>query len=402
MLHLTSTPPVLQNSKSDESPAAASGSSDRMTLLYATTREPRGEEDARSYDGTLGDGLRLGVATLHVDEESGKARVRELQTLPLLTGSWDRPTAHLQSLSEKAVFRSGADLDVLSHDTERFFADIDHALSAGHDKDVFIYVHGGMNGVDRTAAQAAQYCELTERDSVVVAFVWPTTDYFPNYRDDVSNARQSVPAFSRFIELLARHTHAQHINILAHSAGARIVSSALASLGEAAKGAAREGLRDQLRLGEVYYAAADIEIKEFVRQLKHYADLPLRVTLQANRDDHILALLGMLPSGSRAGRLNLDELNTPELESLKHWANGSRLDIVDVTSERGGNLTARGHAFWYQRRWVSSDLLLEFMYHVPPEMRGLEPSDSDGLRRWVFPSDYEKRVAAALQRLSRL
>jgi len=371
-----------------------------MTLLYATTRDAHGEAGERSYDASLGDGLRLGVATLRVNDAS--TAVREERVLPLLSGAWDRPTARLQNLSEQAVFRPGADLEALSSDTALFFSSIDRDLSASPDKDVFIYVHGGMNSVSRTAADAAQYRELTERGSVVVAFVWPTTEYFPNYLIDMSNARQSVPAFGRFIELLARHTRAEHINILAHSAGSRIVSSALASLGTAAKGVQRDELRDRLRLGEVYYAAADVEIKDFVRQLGHYADLPLRITLQANRDDNILALVGAFPGTSRAGRLNVDELSAAERETLKYWANGSRLDIVDVTSERGGNLMARGHALWYERRWVSSDVLLEFMYHVPPQMRGLQPSDSDGLRRWVFPSDYEKRVAAALQRLRRL
>ncbi|HKE42888.1 MAG TPA: alpha/beta hydrolase [Casimicrobiaceae bacterium] len=398
MPHLTSTLP--RASASASSTVTAPEPDDRMTLLYATTRDPRGDAGERSYNASLGDGLRLGVATLRVDDAG--AGVREERTLPLLSGAWDRPTARLQNLSEQAVFRTGADIDVLSKDTARFFSAIDRALSAAPDKDVFIYVHGGMNSVYRTAADAAQYRELTERNSVVVAFVWPTTEYFPNYLIDMSNARQSAAAFSHFIELLARHTHAEHINILAHSLGSRIVSLALASLGTSAKGVQRDELRDRLRLGEVYYAAADIEIKDFVSQLKHYADLPLRTTLQANRDDGILALLGAFPGSSRAGRLNVDELNDSDREALKYWANGSRLDIVDVTSERGGNLMARGHALWYERRWVSSDVLLEFMYHVPPQMRGLEASDSDGLRRWMFPSDYEKRVAAALQRLSRL
>ena len=131
---------------------------------------------------------------------------------------------------------------------------------------------------------------------------------------------------------------------MAHSAGARIVSEALASLGADAH-PYHASLRQRLRLDEAYYAAADIEIKAFVRELKSYADLPMRVTLQMNRGDYVL--------DSRAGRPNFDELTEAERASLRDRAAASRLDIVDVSSERAGDLPGGAHAFWYERRWVS-------------------------------------------------
>jgi len=286
----------------------------------------------------------------------------------------------------------------LNGETAKFFSDIDQVLSASADKDVFVYVHGANNSVYRTAAQAAQYRHLTDRGSVVVAFAWPTVDNYLNYASDLRNAQRSVPVFVRFIELLARYTSAEHINIMVHSAGARIVSGALASLGADAQ-PDRASLSRNLRLGEVYYAAADIEIKSFVSELKNYADLPMRVTLQVNRNDYVLAFLGMSSGNSRAGRPNFDELSEAERASLRDWTAASRLDIVDVSSERAGDLPGGAHAFWYERRWVSSDVLLEFTYHAPPARRGLKATDTDGVQRWVFPSDYEQRSAAATARL---
>jgi len=261
-------------------------------------------------------------------------------------------------------------------------------------------VHGNNNGVYRTATQAARYSQSTGRNSVVFAFVWPTWDPVLNYGADVGAARRSVPAFARFIELLARHTRAEHINILSFSGGARIVSSALRELGAATPAAGHKGLRERLRLGEVYYTAADVELREFVSDLEQYADLPLRVTLQLNRHDYILALLGALPGTSRAGHANLDELNAAQRASLRDWANDSRLDLVDVASESWANIMARGHAFWYDRPWVSSDVLMQFRYHASPGARGLEQAYADGVKRWVFPSDYEQRAAAALTKLN--
>jgi hypothetical protein len=41
------------------------------------------------------------------------------------------------------------------------------------------------------------------------------------------------------------------------------------------------------------------------------------------------------------------------------------------------------------------DVLIEFTYHAPPAQRGRKATDKDGVKRWVFPSDYEQRAAAA-------
>jgi esterase/lipase superfamily enzyme len=369
----------------------------RMTLLYATTREPQGTGDWRRYGENVADELRFGAASLRVDEDAARAfERRAIRSSPKPS---DRPDAHLERLVEQAVFAANADLDVLSPEMRRFFTGIDHALSLGPDKDVFVYVHGNNNGVYRTATQAARYSQSTGRNSVVFAFVWPTWDPVLNYGADVGAARRSVPAFARFIELLARHTRAEHINILSFSGGARIVSSALRALGAATPAAGHEGLRERLRLGEVYYTAADIEMREFVGDLEQYADLPLRVTLQLNRHDYILALLGAIPGTSRAGHANLDELNAAQRASLRDWANNSRLDLVDVASESWANIMSRGHAFWYDRPWVSTDVLMQFRYHASPGARGLEQAYADGVKRWVFPSDYEQRAATALAKL---
>ena len=325
-----STPLAMPVGKADPSTVtAASDSGDRIALFYATTRQPQGPPASRRYGEDFAEQLRLGVATLRVDE--GTATARETRALPSLSQP-ERPTLELENLAEQVALGTSADWDTLSPEAASFFAEVDDALSASPDKDVFVYVHGGNNSVYRTAAQAAHYRQLTGRGSVVVAFAWPTVDNYLSYATDVRNAKRSVPAFARLIELLARHTKVEHINIMAHSAGVRIVSAALASIGS--ESADRESLRQRLRLGEIYYAAADLEMKTFVGELRDYVDLPLRVTLQANRGDLVLAYLAFSSGHARAGRPNLNELNEAERDLLREWLTGSRLDIIDLVSER--------------------------------------------------------------------
>src|SRR5215831_19298250 len=141
------------------------GPDDRMTLLYATTRQPVGIANDRSYGEAFSSELRLGVATLRVEPDGPGAH--DVRALPSLSNVGDHPTLRLENLEEQAVLAPGEGLDAVNGAAAKFFSDIDQALSAGADKDVFVYVHGANNSVYRTAAQAAQYRNLTDRGSVV-------------------------------------------------------------------------------------------------------------------------------------------------------------------------------------------------------------------------------------------
>lgn len=90
---------------------------------------------------------------------------------------------------------------------------------------------------------------------------------------DVLHAQQSVPAFSRFIELLATHTKARNINILAYSAGAQIVAPGLAYFSEKYPDESKAELKKRLRIGEVYFAAPDTSFKPFVERYLMWAAL---------------------------------------------------------------------------------------------------------------------------------
>ena len=396
-VYLMPTPPALQTANVDARAAdRAMDRSDHLGLLYATNRLPLDAPAARRYAEIAGDDLRLGVATLRVVDEN--TTTGDLHSLPVLTRPRDRRELHLENLDERAVVGVHANLDQLSPEAAAFFADVNRALAASSDKDLFVYVHGAYNNVYRTVAQAAQYRQFTGRDSVVLAFAWPTVDNYLSYSTDVRSARGSVPAFIRLLELLARHTKAEHINILAHSAGAQITSAALAALGNETTSRAREDLRKRLRLGEVYYAAADIGLKAFVQDLRRYVDLPLRVTLQLTPGDLMLAMAAFSAGTSRAGRPNLNELGADERRWLRDQVAESRLDIIDVTSEHVIGLPSGAHAFWYERPWVSDDVLLEFLYHAPPEARGLQERVCKfDLRCWTFPSDYEQRMTKLIE-----
>ena len=53
----------------------------------------------------------------------------------------------------------------------------------------------------------------------------------------------------------------------------------------------------------------------------------------------------------------------------------------------------RSHIFWYEDPRVSSDVLLKMLFHLDPQLRGLQRNQTaDNLEFWTFPKDYEERL----------
>ena len=116
------------------------------------------------------------------------------------------------------------DLNTVSSQADGFFEQIDELLDENIDKDILLYVHGANSSYYRATAQGAQFYHFTGHNSVVITFSWPSAENILKYKVDVMHAKQTVPAFARLIELLATHTKAKHINILAYSAGDQVTA----------------------------------------------------------------------------------------------------------------------------------------------------------------------------------
>ena len=391
-MRLMPTPTVFLNGAPNvfaANPALAK--SNQIELFYATNRLPVGPRNNRTYAVVPGRDLQLGVATIRIgDDAKTWDKIYAMSTNAVEDR---RPRLTLQSLAEMATV---ADAERLSPGTRAWLALVNGAIDRAADKDIIIYVHGANSTVERAAGQAAQLRHFTGQNSVVLLFAWPTAENFLRYPRDMVTAFGAAPQLARLVDLLARHTRAEHIDILSYSAGGTVASDGLALIGRQSR--APGALNP--RIGEVYHAAPDADTRGFVDDLRDYAGVARRVTLSANMGDVTLRLSQAANRGSRAGRPDIAELSANQTRFLLDATYEKGLELLRVRPEDIPDLSDRSHSFWYNDPWVSSDVLITFLFHLPPAERGLVSGQVGEATYWAFPPDYEARlpgVMAAIQ-----
>jgi esterase/lipase superfamily enzyme len=390
-VRLMPTPVVFRNA--DVDPFARAGyrvTGTEVPVLYATNRAAVIEWPEPVLTIFPGSTLRMGVADVRIGDGT-----LDWETLHRLSTSDDpdqRPIVRLDRLEQMAVLAPGAGAGD-SPDVRAFLALVDEAIAASRNTELLVYVHGSNNTAPRAAAQAAQLRHFTGRRMVVLSLMWPSAGSLLRYLTDVYNAAASVEPFAQLIELLAGHTRASRIDVLAYSAGAQVASPGLAALGMGRAGESRAELRRRLRLGQVYFAAPDIDTRRFVDDLGRYIDLADRVSVAANLNDTVLRVAALVHRASRAGRPDPTELDAEQTEFLIEASQRMEFDLIKVDPNDIPGLPPGSHAFWYDDPWVSGDLLGLLLLRAEPQRRGLEARTTPrGARYWTFPADFDRRV----------
>jgi esterase/lipase superfamily enzyme len=389
--------------------------SSNILIGYATNRTPIGAKESRFYGRDFDADIRLGVAEVQIgDGNQGWDEIYKislngarLKTDTLLT---------LSNTNELGVLQQDASLDQLTPDLKEIFDRFNKAIAASPTKDITIYAHGANNSFYRTASQAAQYRHFTGRQAIVVLFSWPSAESILRYGTDVRHINKTVPTFVRFIKLLAKHTNARKINILAYSAGASLTTKSLAMLGQDTSVTDRSSYRDSLRLGTIYFAAPDTDFDAFVDEYRSYQDIVDSVTVTVNQYDTVLGIAreehyaknrsaidtaqDPRSGKSRLGKPDLADISAEEADWLHKQTRDANFYVIYVDPKVIPGMTKGSHDYWYQNAWASTDALIDLNFRVAPAERGLEEFVTDkNARLWFFPADYEERIEQAIAKL---
>ena len=227
-----------------------------LKTLYATNRIPFNRMDnSTGYTIFPSDILEIGFVTYSVGDEGMSWDDLYEQSLKDVR---DNDLLFTQELiEERAEYQKGDDINQASLQAQLFFDEINSAIGSSFDRDITVYVHGANSNFYRATAQGAQLYHFTGHNSVVLSFSWPSAENLFKYKTDVLHAKKTIPAFAHLIEILAKHTRAKNINILAYSAGAQVAAPGLAYLRDLYPEEPASVLKKRFRIGEVYFAAPD-------------------------------------------------------------------------------------------------------------------------------------------------
>ena len=373
-------------------------SSDENLLhtLYATNRIPFNKlNDSTGYSIFPSNTLELGYLVYSVghegmtwDDLQREALKQDRNDSLLLTQEYVRPMVE---------YHKNDDLKKTSARGEGFFQTINEIIDQSFDKDLTIYVHGANSSFYRATAMGASFFHFTGHNSIILTFSWPSAESLLRYKVDVMHAKKTIPAFGRLLEILATHTKARHINIIAYSAGAQVVAPGLAYLHDFYPALSSKELKEKLRIGEVYFAAPDTAFKPFVDRYLKFRDIVGRTTISLNQNDRILLFAAMHNGVSRLGRPDTSELSDDEKEIVLEALNDPDLDVIDAGGSKALHI-GKGHDYWYNNTWVSNDLLMLLIFNASPEERGLvESYDKVDAVLYHFPNDYADIVPSLLK-----
>ena len=258
----------------------------------------------------------------------------------------------------------------------------DKIRSTGNGR-LLVYVHGFNNDFEDSLTALANLWHFSGRTSIPVAFAWPAGNGAGplGYFRDRDAATFSVYHTKEFVRMLSEIPNVEEIDIVAHSRGTDLATTALRELIIEARGAGKHPRR-ALKLGTLIMAAPDLDV-DIVRQrlvAERLAEAFEQVNLYINPDDAALRLSAFLTRSRRLGALRNEDFKEGEPELL---AKEARVFFIRVENVRGNF----GHSYFRDNPAVLSDIVLALRTRTLPGDE-LRPLEQDQASIWVLHPDY--------------
>ncbi|MDZ4136696.1 MAG: alpha/beta hydrolase [Paracoccaceae bacterium] len=266
--------------------------------------------------------------------------------------------------------------------TRAFQAEIKAALRKSDRKEVMIFVHGFRNSFDDAQASLASIWHYSGRIGVPVVYTWPANNPgMFGYFKDRESGEFSIYHFKEFLRMLAEIPELEDINIIAHSRGTDVATSALREM-MIAERAAGHIPRKSMKINNLILVAPDLDFGVVRQRLiaERFGTAFGQITIYLNPRDGSLGLAQTLMAGTRLGRISFQDLGESERESFRRIRNVNFIDVESVSR-------AREHSYFHNNPSVVSDIVLTLRTDARPgtTTRPLEQRD---FNFWNLPKGY--------------
>ena len=327
-------------------------------LLTDDTNLASDSQDVSEALGQSGDQLRLGRADVWLPKlvEEGGDRLRG--ETPHAQGSAPQDANKLAEY----VFLTR----ITTNGRETFTATLQDAIHYDGTDSVLLFVHGFNVKFDEALVRAAQLSnDLSREDQfeigIPVLYSWPSAGALSleDYQGDRARSLGAAPYLEEFLDIITEDLDVSRINIIAHSMGNRVLTTALEEY-------ARDYLvrhdRDDLEF-RILLVAADVERDIFDEANGVFDNLDANVTIYTSDTDRALHI-STIVNANQQKRLGDTDTNRPYIRTAQNY---QTIDATSVTTE----LFGVGHNYYSDNPTILWDMMCT-IGETRPQDRALE------------------------------
>jgi esterase/lipase superfamily enzyme len=373
--------------------------SNRVDLLYVTDRSPVADEQGDlGYGSGRSASLAYGAVVVEIGDAvsweqlvQASGSSQRAQALPLFVRSRIElgqfpPTPHAFSVVDGMIVEDPVTTKEHERVAATFRNEIARRLAFTERKEVLVYVHGYDVSFDEAAADLADIWHFVERRGIPIVYTWPAAHGgLFGYFADRESGEFTIFHLKQFLRLLASIPQIDGINIIAHSRGTDVATTALRELIIEYRAAGRNP-RASLRIENLILAAPDIDF-DIVRQrlmAEKFGPAFGQITVYTTDADAALDLSETLMTGTRFGRVRESDLGAREQAIFAQVTNVNFIDVQGVS-------TFSGHGYFLDNPAASSDVILILKDGARPGDPA-RPLTHKKLNFWELPAAYPGTV----------
>lgn len=368
-------------------------------ILFATTREPQENMSKQPfYSNENAYLMRFGAAKLNFtkpltpeefqEQSYSENRIRNLKLYvdSVLSLGYLPQSAHPLIYDYKDITPDdGGD--------SLFLEELSNQLSLSESKSVTIFIHGFRVDFTYPVLIAAQFAYFSGLDETYISYSWPSTyKKLSAYMSDSETATQSGRELRHFIEYLSQHSEIENINIIAHSAGTRLVVEALNEFALLYNTMDEKEAQTTFKINNIILLSGDASANRLLSfpegKLSRFCN---RITLYQSETDRALKVSERKQKQRRIGQA-FSHLE-PELKDsifIDYLCDSQeKVTVINSTNAYNSN-HGYGHSYFWTSPWVSSDIILQLKYDIPPERRGLTYNEK--WCTWEFDDNYPENL----------
>lgn len=274
-------------------------------------------------------------------------------------------------------------------ESERLFrTEIRRRLERSPRAEILVFVHGYNNDFDDAAFTLAETWHFMGREFVPILYTWPAgRGGASGYIYDRESGEFTVHHLKNLIRELSSVEEIESFHMIAHSRGTDVLTSAIRERALVGR-ALGLGVPVRLRDSHIVLAAPDLDMDVVSQRViaEQLGRETRNLTIYTSQADKAIGMAEKLfKSVKRIGRMDVEDLDASQLESLK-YIEGISIIELEVTEDAKSS-----HSYFHSDPAASSDLVLTVRYGLEPgsaQGRPLKPLEANF---WMIEPGYPNR-----------